>query len=126
MDISITAIENVVNQIREWELDAGEGFCDYFLDTYSYGGEWLHFLATKGYHDLVEEIKADVYVCNDGTVLHCTDQQLKFEPYSSAHEENNGNWDEDVYRQDVALWAEFILMHEDIYKEFNEFLEENK
>lgn len=125
INVSITAIENVVNKIRDWELDAGEGFCDYFLDSYSYCGRWKEFLLSKGYDDLVAKIEADVYVLRDGTRFESTDQELKFEPHSRAHENEGGDWDEDIYRKDVALWAEFILLHEDIYTEFNEFLEEN-
>lgn len=117
------SVGRLVDQIREWELDAGEGFTDYFLDKHSYNGEWLTFLESKGFHVLVQEIKEDVYVCRDGTVLTCTDQNLKFEPYSFAQENDGGPWDEDIYRKDVALWAEFILTHEDVYKDYAEFIE---
>lgn len=126
MSISITAIDNVVNQIRDWELDAGEGFCDYFLDSYSYSGRWEEFLLNKGYDDLVKEIEEDCFVLRDGTKLGCTDQQLKFEPHSRAHENEGGDWDEDIYRKDVALWAEFILTYGNILEEYLEFMEKNK
>lgn len=121
--ISPEAIEATVDQIRDWELDNGEGFTDYFLDRYSYGDAWLEFLEGKGFTELVKEIKEDVYVCQDGTVLGCTDQGLKFEPHISAHGVEGGDWDEDIYRKDVALWAEFILTHEDIYTDYVKFLE---
>lgn len=117
-------IIEMVEQIRDWELDAGESFTDYFLDKRRYEAAWLEFLESKGYHELVQEIKEDVYVCRDGTVLGCTDQQLMYEPYSFAQENDGGPWDEDIYRKDVALWAEFILMHEDIHQEYVAFLHE--
>ena len=104
-----TTIEQVVEQIRDWEMDAGEGYCDYFFDKYSYDGKWLDFLESKGYKDLVDEIKEDVYVLTDGRKLVCTDQQLKFEPHSK-----DGEWSEETYRKDVALWAEFIIMNKQI------------
>lgn len=116
-------IEQLAHRIREWEMDAGESFTDYFLDSYSYtrtGGGWISFLLEKGYSDLVEEIEADVYVMQDGTVLGCTDQQLKFEPNTSLMEQ----WDEDLYFKDVLLWAEFMLENEDIMKDFQDFLED--
>lgn len=119
--MSPEAIEATVDQIRDWELDNGEGFTDYFLDKRRYEARWLEFLESKGFHEVVKEIKEDVYVCRDGTVLTCTDQNLKFEPYSTAHEKLG--WDEDIYRKDVALWAEFILTHEDIYTDYVKFLE---
>lgn len=117
-------IAEIVEQIREWELDHGESFTDYFLDGYSYNGAWLAFLESKGFHELVQEIREDVYVLRDGTKLICTDQQLKFEPYSSAHGAEGGYWDEDIYREDVALWAEFMLKDADIFEAYAEFLQE--
>lgn len=114
-----STVQELVEEIRDWEMDAGEGYCDYFFDSYSYDGRWLNFLTDKGYHDIVDDIKKDVYVCADGTVLGCTDQELKFEPHSSSV-----YWSEEVYRKDVALWAEFLLLHDDIYKAHKGFLVE--
>ncbi|QHZ59961.1 hypothetical protein PJKIFABJ_00006 [Pseudomonas phage PE09] len=116
------AIKNLVERIREWEMDAGESFTDYFFDRYSYGTEWNDFLDSKGFHAIVEEIKADRYVLSSGHVLTCTDQQLKFEPYNSAWEACGNDWSEDEYRKDVALWAEFILADEELLEECNAFL----
>jgi hypothetical protein len=121
--MSPEAIEATVDQIRDWELDNGEGFTDYFLDRYSYCGRWLEFLEGKGFTELVEEIKADVYVLKDGTVLGCCNQDLKFEPHISAVYDAHLPWTEEEYRKDVALWAEFILTHEDIYTDYVKFLE---
>lgn len=114
-------IEQLVERIRNWEMDAGESFTDYFLDMYSYSELWLEFLGRKGFTDVVAEIRADVITLSDGVVLSCTDQQLKFEPHSSAAHDG---WDEAVYLKDVALWAEFILEHEDITRECEDFLSE--
>ena len=115
-------VEQLVEQIREWELDAGEGFCDYFFDAYSYDGKWLAFLEEKGFHDVAQAVRGDVYICQDGTVLGCTDQELKFEPHTSRLWDLGESWSEEVYRQDVALWAEYILRDEKLLLEFREFL----
>jgi hypothetical protein len=119
-----STIQELIEEIRDWEMEAGESYCDYFFDRYSYDGRWMAFLESKEFHAVVDEIKEDVYICTDGTVLGCTDQQLKFEPYSTWHEEKGGKWDEDVYRKDVALWAEFLLLHDDIYQDHKGFLVE--
>lgn len=119
-------IEQVVDQIRAWEMFAGESFCDYFLDAYSYHDEWIIFLKGKGFHEVVQKIEADVYILGDGTILPCTDQQLKFEPHTSARYDQGLDWEEDVYRKDVALWAEYILADADILQEFEEWLLENQ
>lgn len=120
--IAQEAVDKLVNQIRDWEMDAGESFTDYFFDRYSYGHEWNDFLDSKGFSHIVEEIKADRYVLPSGHVLSCTDQQLKFEPYNSAWEACGNGWSEDEYRRDVALWAEFILMDEELLEECEAFL----
>ena len=114
-------IETLAHHIRKWEMDAGESFTDYFLDAYSYDFEdgWLLFLANKGYVELLQEIKDDRYELSDGSLLSCTDQQLKFEPNTSLMEK----WDEDLYFKDVLLWAEFMLESKDIMQDFEDFLE---
>ncbi|WOZ57420.1 hypothetical protein [Pseudomonas phage vB_PseuGesM_254] len=115
-------IKQLAHCIREWEMGGGASFTDHFLDScsYDFDGGWLAFLDKKGYHELVEKIAADVYVMQDGTVLGCTDQQLKFEPNTSLMEK----WDDDLYFKDVLLWAEFMLENEDIMKDFQDFLED--
>lgn len=115
-------VQTLVEQIRDWELDAGEGFCDYFFDAYSYDGKWLAFLEEKGFPEVAQAVREDVYVCRDGTVLGCTDQELKFEPYTAALYEAELPWNEEVYRQDVVLWAEYILRDEKLLAEFHAFL----
>lgn len=120
--IAQEAIDNLVERIREWEMDAGESFTDYFFDRYSYDGAWLDYLDNKGFYELVQEIKQDRYTLTTGHVLLCTDQQLKFEPYNSNWEAANGSWSEEEYRKDVALWAEFILADAEIYEECDQFL----
>lgn len=105
-----------VDAIRNWELAAGESFTDYFLDDYSYDGRWVEFLKSVGMKGVIAMIE------EDGGQYGCTDQQLKFEPFTSAHENIYGEWEEEPYRKDVALWVEFINAHEDILKECEEFL----
>lgn len=115
-----STVQELVEEIRDWEMEAGEGYCDYFFDQYSYDGRWIAFLESKNFYAVVDDIKASRYQLSDGTFLSCTDQQLKFEPYSSAEDE----WTEEVYRKDVALWAEFLLLHDDIYQDHKGFLVE--
>ena len=119
-----STVEQLVEEIRDWEMEAGEGYCDYFFDAYSYDGRWMAFLESKHFYAVVDQIKEDRYQLSDGTFLSCTDQQLKFEPYSTQHENQGGQWDEDVYQKDVALWAEFLLKHDDIYNDHKGFLVE--
>lgn len=112
----MTNITELVSAIRKWEMDAGESYCDYFFDRFSYDGKWNNFLLSKGFKELVDEIEYESGESSFG----CTDQQLKFEPYSSAADD----WSEEVYRLDVALWAEFILNNPNIFEEHVEFVEE--
>lgn len=119
-----STIEQLVLEIRDWEMEAGEGYCDYFFDQYSYDGRWRKFMIEKGFQSVVDQMDNDRYQLNDGTFLPCTDQGLKFEPYTSAFEMGSGKWCDEVYLKDVALWAEFLLKHEDIYNDHKGFLVE--
>lgn len=116
-------IETLAHRIREWEYDAGESFTDYFLDAYSYHQDrgWLLFLKNKGFDELLAEIENSRYRLKDGTLLSCTDQQLKFEPNASLMEK----WDDDLYFKDVLLWAEFMLQNDSVMQEFQDFLEDS-
>lgn len=118
---TIYTIKTLANRIREWEMDVGESFTDHFLDAYSYDQDsgWLLFLKTKGFDELLVEIENSRYRLKDGTLLSCTDQQLKFEPNTSLMEK----WDDDLYFLDVLMWAEFMLSDESIMEQFEEFLE---
>lgn len=118
----MTDVQTLVERIRDWELAAGEGFCDYFFDAYSYDGEWLKFLEEKGFDHVAQAVREDVYVCRDGHVLECTDQELKFEPHTAALYELGEAWDEETYRKDVALWAEYLIRNPKILAEFEVFV----
>lgn len=128
MTIEKEAIDKLVDEIRGWELEAGESYTDYFFDRYSYDGKWLEFLELNGFAATAQEVREDVYVYSDGTKSKCTDQQLKFEPFSEALAQANNYegqyWNEDTYRLDVALWAEYILLNERILVAHKEFLAE--
>lgn len=108
-------IEQLAHKIRFWEYQAGESFTDYFLDRCRFEEKWIEFLESKGYHDLVDEIKEDPYA----------DQQLKFEVNHREHENEGGDWDEAIYFKDVLLWAEFILSHTMIMEECEEFFNDD-
>lgn len=127
MTIEKEAVNKLVDEIRKWELSAGESYTDYFFDMYSYDGKWLTYLESKGFKEVSDEVRSDTYQIGDRLMLS-TDQQLKFEPHSSALAEANNYegqyWNEETYRLDVALWAEYILANEDILKEHNRFVAE--
>jgi hypothetical protein len=119
-----------IDAIRKWELNAGESFTDYFLDQYSYirnNGEnrWIDFLVSKGYKELAFEIEEDSYMLNNGKILECSDQELKFEPYTQKAYDDGIGWNEETYRKDVALWAEFINEHSDILAAYECFIGED-
>lgn len=110
-------VKRLAHKIRFWELRAGEGFTDYFLDNLRFEQEWLTFLMSKGYHELIIEIEEDTYVCRDGTILTCSDQELKFMVNCRFMESE----DDQYLFADACLWAEFILQHPIIMEELEEF-----
>lgn len=125
MTIEKEAVQKMVDEIRGWELEAGESYTDYFFDRFSYDGKWLTYLESKGFKGVADEVRADTWQIGDRVMLS-TDQQLKFEPHSSALAEANNYeghyWNEETYCLDVALWAEYILTNEDILKDHKEFM----
>lgn len=120
----MSEIQTLVDKIRDWEMEAGEGFCDYFLDRYTYGNHWYDFLKLKGFDWVVQECEDSRYQYSDGTFSTCIDQRLKFETFSRTWEDAGGDWSEEEYRKDVTMWAEFILNNEHIKEECEKFLKE--
>lgn len=128
MTIEKEAVNKLVEEIRGWELGVGESYTDYFFDKFSYDGEWLKYLELKGFKEVADEVRADAWEARSGELFLSTDQQLKFEPHSNAlavEKNYEGDyWNEETYRLDVALWAEYILGREEILAEHKAYMAE--
>jgi hypothetical protein len=65
-------VDAMVKAIRDWELEAGEGFTDYFLDNWAFGS-WAYWLLGKGHTEWANKI------ININEAKGYVDQEDKFE-----------------------------------------------
>jgi hypothetical protein len=107
-------VDAMVEAIRNWELKAGEGFTDYFLDNWPVGS-WAYWLLGKGHtewaNNIINANEKDRYV----------DQELKFEFYDDYA---SGDWSEEDYRKNVRVWAEFLVESDQYFRRVNKFFDE--
>lgn len=109
-------VDAMVAAIREWELDAGEGFDDYFMASWPQGS-WFYFLLGKGHTEwankLINDLEQKKYVCQ-------TEQFQWFDPYCN---EGEPGWCEDIYLKNVRIWAEFLVESDQYFRRVNEFFD---
>lgn len=108
-------VDAMIEAIRDWEMDAGESFTDYFLDRWAFGS-WVYWLLGKGHHEwankLINKNEQGIYV----------DQSEKFEFYHDYDDE--GKWSEELYHKNVRVWAEFLVESDQYFRRVNEFFNE--
>lgn len=109
-------VEEVIEAIREWELKAGEGFTDYFMDNWPVGS-WAYWLLGKGHTQWANDI------INKNEEYRYVDQELKFEFYDD-YDPVTGDWSEELYRKNVRVWAEFLVESDQYFRRLNEFFQE--
>jgi hypothetical protein len=109
-------VEAMVAAIREWEMEAGESFTDYFLDNWPVGS-WAYWLLGKGHTEWANTI------INANEQKKYVDQDLKFEWFDAYCGEGEPGWDEDTYLKNVRVWAEFLVESDQYFRRVNEFFE---
>lgn len=106
-------IQRLAEKIRDWEMDAGESFTDYFMHDRVYAVSWAFWLAGKGYTDKANEIIHEVESGNK-----CIDQELLF------YVVPNIDWTEEVNFQNILIWSDFLLATKTYVKRVTEFFNE--
>uniref|UniRef100_A0AAU6VYY1 DUF4375 domain-containing protein n=2 Tax=unclassified bacterial viruses TaxID=12333 RepID=A0AAU6VYY1_9VIRU len=110
-------VDAMVEAIRDWELDAGEGFTDYFLDNWPVGS-WAYWLLGKGHTEWANAI------INANEEKQYVDQELKFEWFDPYTIEKNGSeWHEEIYLKNVRVWAEFLVESDQYFRRVNKFFD---
>jgi hypothetical protein len=113
-------VESMIKAIRDWELEAGESFTDYFLDNYALGS-WAYFLIGTGeYADWGNTI---IKVKNE-TVGGYVDQDVKFEWFDPYCNEGLPGWCEETYLKNVKVWAMFLIASDEYYERVNNFIDQ--
>jgi len=112
-------VDAMVEAIRKWELDAGEGFDDYFMASWP-SGSWFYFLLGKGHTEwankLINDYESKGYVCQE-------EQFTGFNCYPEATSTSDGPWSEEQYLKNVRVWAEFLTESDQYYRRVNEFID---
>jgi hypothetical protein len=112
-------VDAMVEAIRGWEMDAGEGFDDYFMATWP-AGSWFYFLLGKGHTEwankLINDYESKGHVCQE-------EQFIGFNCYPEATITSDGPWSEEQYLKNVRVWAEFLTESDQYYRRVNEFID---
>lgn len=106
--------QQLTETIKDWELDFGESFPDYFMHDNVNDQSWAFFLLGKGYVERANQIIDEILKGNK-----CIDQELLYEVYPMD------NWTEEQHSKNVSLWAEFLVSVPYYMEKVTKFLEEN-
>lgn len=109
-------VDAMVKAIRHFEMDAGESFTDYFMDTWPVGS-WVYWLLGKGHTEWANKLI-------DKNEKGYVGQDEKFEFYDSYCNEGEPGWCEETYLKNVRVWAEFLTESNQYFRRVNEFFEE--
>ncbi len=101
--------KELFDKIRDWEIDAGESFWDYFAHDNIRDNSWAFWLLGKGYTNKANEII--------GLILKgdkCIDQEVLYDVFPSS-DPDGSNWNEEKYNKNIMIMCEFLLAT-DYYK----------
>jgi hypothetical protein len=107
-------VDAMVEAIRDWEMEAGEGFTDYFLDNWPLGS-WAYWLLGKGHTEWANTI------INASESKKYVDQDTKFMWFDDYAD---GDWSEEAYRKNVRVWAEFLVESDQYFSRVSKFFDE--
>lgn len=124
-------IEEYATRIRNWEIDAGEGFLDYFMDDMVNEKSWAFWLIGKGYVErgnyIIEQcLKNDECTFHDmEMVYHIAEGGIKYDAEYDTHYviEGDADNDEDNIWLNAKLWAEFLISTEYYRNMLDEWLD---
>jgi hypothetical protein len=112
--------EEIYDKIRQWEMDHGESFFDYFSGNTNVA-TYIGFLLGKGHSDFVNRLLEDEG-SPMGKSLLFLDMNEAGEVFPEYDEEK---FSEENYEKNLRLCAEFISLTDVYQKRFEEFLTEN-
>lgn len=111
----------LVEKIRDWEMDAGEGFYDYFAHDRVSNVSWAFWLIGKGFNEhgiaILEEHN------KEGNTTNYVGQEELYEIYPTY---NGEKWSEENHEKNLLLMAEFLLATPIYTKRLTDWFEETK
>lgn len=119
INMKVLTIKEMSERIRNWEVNSGESFTDYFMHDNVNQVAWSFFLLGKGFNThaniLIDKIG------KEGTNCYI-DQEDLFD----IHGAESGVWDERLYDMNVAVWSEFLVSSNVYYDKVMEFFNDNQ
>lgn len=112
-------VQKLAQTLRDWEMDAGESFTDYYMDARVKPVSWAFWLLGKGHTEkankLIDAITARDYI----------DQTELFHIHYSD-EISWSDWDaaDAIYFKDFLIWADFLCASDRYFNDIKGWLED--
>lgn len=110
--------EQMYQDIRNWEMDAGESFLDYFSSRLNVAN-LLFWAMGKGY---IDEDGFKEWERNDDSYISSDDIIFGIYPFSIIKLEDGDSWNEDGYERAMKVLAEFLASSKTYQKRVDNFL----
>lgn len=120
--VTTCEIRTLAQKLRNWEMDAGESFVDYFMDGRVNEINWAFWLLGKGH-----TATATFIINSKADGVKYLDQTEKFH----VHYNDDVSWDDwdaadAIYFKDFLIWAEFLLASKVYTDRINEWFSEQE
>lgn len=113
-------VKELVKKIRDWEMDAGESFYDYFAHDSINNVSWAFWLIGKGFKEhgnaILEEHIKENYV----------EQEELYNIYPEYVGDSDHDWSEENYEKNLTIMVEFLLDTPIYTKRVMDWFEEQK
>lgn len=112
-------VDGIVELIRTWEIEAGEGFFDYCSFNRVIPYELFRNYIQEKYPQIYEYIVENANKKHEPYVNE--DMDLCSNYYLNTILDEDNYWDDKLYRLGIVPTAEYILTNEDAWKVFEDF-----
>lgn len=116
MFVKVKTVDDAVTRIIDWEIEAGETFMDYFMQTNVDDGAWAYWLLAKGYVKHANNIIMELLAGEKDLP-----QDVLYEVYDEREGENG--YSEENIVKNIELMAEFLVETPQYLEKLNKFLE---
>lgn len=112
-------VQKLAQTLRDWEMDAGESFTDYYMDDRVKPVSWAFWLLGKGYTEKANKLIDDI------TARRSVGQMDTFHIHY-ADGMSWSDWDaaDATYFKDFLIWADFLCASDRYFKDIKEWLED--
>jgi hypothetical protein len=115
--------KKLIKSIRDWEVDAGESFKDYFLHDNVKALSWSFWLLGKGFTEHALQL---INKIDEGKTYFDQEELFDIYPEYTYDEVGNETWSDENYDKNVEIWAEFLIATKSYQKRVISFFKDNK